>query len=275
MIYYSRPEKPSNNYDLFNYNNPYVEFYDNGNKRIEVEYKNSIKHGSSKSWYVSGQIEEQATFIDGKLDGEFTSWHENGAKHIKENYCNGELDGNSIHWHDNGQKSLEADFLLGELNGVCTSWHSDGSLINESVYENGAIKISMKHNEESDNIQPEANDIIVKDGLAYQSTLYTGRYTSKYKNGNTYTDGYYDKGLKESNWIEFYKNGNKKSDGNYLNGKREGIWLEYCMDKQHPKEIYYKNGVRQLTKYPAINYLVDFTIPLGMITYFVFTIIQY
>jgi len=71
-------DDPLNYYDLFENNNPYVEFHENGNKRIEISYKGEHMHGPFKSWYESGQIEEQATYTDNKLDGKYTSWHENG-----------------------------------------------------------------------------------------------------------------------------------------------------------------------------------------------------
>ena len=78
MIYIDRSKNPLDYYDLFDNNDPYVEFQENGKKRIEISYKGEHMHGPFKCWYESGQIEEQATYENNKLDGKYISWHEDG-----------------------------------------------------------------------------------------------------------------------------------------------------------------------------------------------------
>jgi len=139
MIYRDYPENPLDYYDLFDNNNPYVEFHENGNKRIEINFKDGLLHGSRRCWYESGQIEEQATYENDKLNGTYISWHENGIKDVDEIYFQGELDGTSTHWYKNGQKSAEINYSKGVKDGQLVLWHEDGSKKSEVIYSNGRM----------------------------------------------------------------------------------------------------------------------------------------
>jgi len=281
-------DNPLNYYDLFENNNPFVEFHENGNKRVEISYKGEHMHGPFKCWYESGQIEEQATYADNKLDGKYISWHENGIKAVDEIYFKGELDGTSTHWYDNGQKKLEVDYLLGKVNGTYTRWHKDGTLDQQAVYANGKIE-SFKGQYpdlfDNDNLTT-VSDIFIKDGIAYKNTPYTGKFITKHKNGSIHLEGYYINGLKEYSWTEFYDNNQKKkytnyeggikqgpssewnnhgeSFGHYINGKKDGLWHEYIGNRKKPKKIFYRNGVRQLTRYSTFNILISIAITLAI-----------
>lgn len=49
-----------------------------------------------------------------------------------------------------------------------------------------------------------------RNGYVYKkgtSTLYTGKSTSKYKNGNIHTNGAYKNGEKDGEWITYFENG--------------------------------------------------------------------
>ena len=285
-------DNPLNYYDLFENNNPYVEFHENGNKRVEISYKGEHMHGPFKCWYESGQIEEQATYVDNKLDGKYISWHENGIKAADEIYFKGELDSTSTHWYDNGQKKLEVDYLLGVVNGTYTRWHKNGTLDQQAFYVDGKIESFRGVNPDlfDGNSLTTVSDIFIKDGVAYKNTPYTGKFITEHKNGNTHIEGYYIDGLKEYTWTEFYDNHHKQectnyqegvkqgssskwskygeSFGCYLNGKKDGLWHEYIGNRKKPKKILYANGVRQLTRYPLINILTNIATPLAIIIYF-------
>jgi antitoxin component YwqK of YwqJK toxin-antitoxin module len=69
---------------------PYVEYYDNGQKKSEWHYK------------------------DGKPDGLWTEWHENGKKLKERHYKNGKPEGPWTYWNENGQKRREFHFKNGK-----------------------------------------------------------------------------------------------------------------------------------------------------------------
>ena len=70
--------------------------------------------------YGNGQVREEATFKDGKLDGKWTWWYENGQKKSEIYYKDGKYDGKVTLWYENGQIFLEATFKDGEcISGDC------------------------------------------------------------------------------------------------------------------------------------------------------------
>jgi len=78
-------------------------------------------------WYNNGQKESEENFKDGKLDGLETQWNYNGKKFVEGTWKDGKQDGLWTTWYINGQKEMEGIFKDG--NGVSfTSWNKDGSV---------------------------------------------------------------------------------------------------------------------------------------------------
>ena len=46
---------------------PYVEYYDNGQKRLEIQYKNGEREGLSIGWHENGQKESEGHYKNGEL----------------------------------------------------------------------------------------------------------------------------------------------------------------------------------------------------------------
>ena len=107
------------------------EFYSNGFPKVIKTYKVSkdkIELVKEIEWYKQGQKSEERNYKDGKLDGLVTGWYENGQKEFEGTYKNGELDGFVTGWWSNGQKWYERTFKDGELISV-KKWNEDGNLI--------------------------------------------------------------------------------------------------------------------------------------------------
>lgn len=50
----------------------YIEYYFNGNKFLEAEYKDSKLNGSYKKYYIHGDLEVDGEYENGKKSGIFT-----------------------------------------------------------------------------------------------------------------------------------------------------------------------------------------------------------
>ena len=94
---------------------PYVEYYQNGKKKVDRHYKN------------------------GEPDGLWTEWHSNGKKWSENHYKNGKLDGLYAMWYPNGQKSEEAHYKNGKPDGLWTRWDQNGRKDSEVQYKDGTI----------------------------------------------------------------------------------------------------------------------------------------
>ena len=94
-------------------NNEYVNdsgiyFYLNKERATSIDYIISSDYtGIFKSWYVNGQLKEETTYKDGKIDKLDRSWNENGQLRVECTYKDNKKDGLCKHWYDNGQLKEE------------------------------------------------------------------------------------------------------------------------------------------------------------------------
>jgi len=101
--------------DKLHLNGKHTEYYDDGQKKEEGNYKDSEKQGLWTTWYENGQKEEEANWKDDELDGLLTYWHENGKKEGEINFKDGEEDGLETWWYSTGQKEAECTYREGKL----------------------------------------------------------------------------------------------------------------------------------------------------------------
>jgi len=59
---------------------PVVEYYENGKKKSEGNFKNSLQDGLWTIWHENGQKKEEGHFINGSPDGLWTLWDKDGNK---------------------------------------------------------------------------------------------------------------------------------------------------------------------------------------------------
>ena len=65
--------------------------FENGQLEMEANFKDGELDGLVKLWYDNGQLEEEGNFKDGKKDGLFKTWDENGQLELEVNYKDGVL----------------------------------------------------------------------------------------------------------------------------------------------------------------------------------------
>jgi antitoxin component YwqK of YwqJK toxin-antitoxin module len=70
-------------------NGPYVEYYENGKKKLESHYKDGLQDGLETFWLEDGQKKEESHWKNHKLDGLGTKWNEDGKKVLEIQYKDG------------------------------------------------------------------------------------------------------------------------------------------------------------------------------------------
>lgn len=70
-----------------------VEYWPNGNKRIEGSYKNNKREGDWTYWYEKGIVWSKGSFKDGLSNGKFDIYKEDGSRYMQSSYTNGIPDG--------------------------------------------------------------------------------------------------------------------------------------------------------------------------------------
>lgn len=114
-------------------------FSSNGKPSYTYTLKNGYKNGKQTVWFFNGNVEVEATYIEGNLEGEYKSYYPSGKIKEVENYSNGKQTGKSIYYYESGKVKSEEQYLNDEGHGVFKEYNSAGKLIHTHVYRNGYI----------------------------------------------------------------------------------------------------------------------------------------
>jgi antitoxin component YwqK of YwqJK toxin-antitoxin module len=117
----------------------WVNFSANGQKELEENYKDGMKHGLDTMWDENGQKFNDESYRDGMKHGLDTKWDENGQKISEENYKDGMKHGLGTVWYSNGQKFYEIYYKDGKQHGSIIEWYKNGQKRTEAVYKNGEM----------------------------------------------------------------------------------------------------------------------------------------
>ena len=94
----------------------YDELEMRGNIFDKIAYhKGSPYTGKAINYYENGQKRRERNYKDGKEDGLCTEWYQNGQKFVEENYKDGKLDGLMIGYNKDGTGGYRRTYKDGEL----------------------------------------------------------------------------------------------------------------------------------------------------------------
>ena len=93
----------------------YVEYFENGQKRIEEHLKLGKRNGLMTEWDKKGQKESETNWKNGKKEGLLTEWYENGQKKHEVKWKNGEIDGLLTEWDKEGNVTKTETYKDGKL----------------------------------------------------------------------------------------------------------------------------------------------------------------
>ena len=113
-----------------------------GQDRNDVVYLHNQEEpftGKNLCKYENGQNKVEGNYKDGKLDGKWTWWYDNGQKDREANYKDGNPDGKWTWWYENGQKMVEGNYKDGKGVGKWIRWHENGQIRSEENYKDGVL----------------------------------------------------------------------------------------------------------------------------------------
>jgi len=163
------------------------EFYESGDVKREVDYKNGVKDGVEREWSRDGWVVYLCEYQLGlRHGGEMTCDPESGERSIYHEFKLGKLHGKSIIWNDDGTKYMETDYVMNVTSrlvvygggdrkvretefkdGVMSrsrGWNSDGSLWYECVYEGESERMVVLNDDKGRNCALEEGDVEVWKG---------------------------------------------------------------------------------------------------------------
>ena len=112
------------------------EYYENGQKQSQLNFKDGKMDGLGTRWYRNGQMEKEVTYRDGKKDGLLTEWYGNGQKRLELNYKDGKEDGLTTLWYENGKKQGEGTYK-GDKLMTAVIWKPNGEKCPETNIVDG------------------------------------------------------------------------------------------------------------------------------------------
>ena len=111
-------------------------FYPDGTSIIEeFNWKNDLKDGSWKQYFINEQVKSIGTYINGKLEGQFKSYNPDGKTELEGTYLNGLPNGDWKRYDDNG-------------NYLTTIKYEKGFITNMDELEDDDIFFFMKEQEQ-------------------------------------------------------------------------------------------------------------------------------
>ena len=241
------------------YDGKWIEWYENGQKNLEKNYKDGKQDGLENFWYENGQKKYEVNYKNEKLDGLYTSWYPSGKKNTKLIYNDGKLNGPYTLFHENDETKEEGTYKDGELDGKSISWYENGQKKSESNWEKGLLAGKMI--QYLDTGQKE--EVIFKNGKEDgKSTLWwdwegqkknrigffengekTGTWTYWSFDGKETWEITYKDGKKwEGKNVVHYLNHQKMYEGTYRNGRKDGLWILWYEDGNKWREKTFNEG---------------------------------
>jgi len=116
------------------YTGTYTEFYDSGNKRIEMNLAEGKRNGKITLFFETEKIQEIRSYVSGLMDGTWITWNNNSVKIAEASYKRNKKHGKWYIWDDNGVKRYEMEYKEGEKIGTWYIWDEDGNLLKKRTF---------------------------------------------------------------------------------------------------------------------------------------------
>jgi len=125
-LYYDKSDK------LFS--GDYKEYYDNGQVRQEMTVLNGRIDGMVNVWFRTGNLKETRVFKEGRRSGVWVSYNEQGKKTGEASYKDDLKDGPWKIWDDAGILRYDMLYRKGEKSGLWIMYDSNGLKVSEKNY---------------------------------------------------------------------------------------------------------------------------------------------
>lgn len=192
-------------------NGNYVSYNKEGNKLIELQYKNGDKDGVYLTFYSCGNVEEEYPYKSGVGTGAGKYYYETGELFADYTIKNDELDGLYTVYFKNGKVQKTINYKDGTIKGEFKSYYADGNPYQTGQYKDGAAE---------------------------------GEWLYYHRNGKLESKGSFNADNQVGKWETFYDNGKKQQVSNFNDdGELEGISTWYDLDGIRHYEKTYKNDL--------------------------------
>ena len=112
------------------------QYFSSGKLMKEMCFEHNMPVGDEKIYHPNGQVETEAHYIAGKMEGMTRSWNIEGVLVFEGEYKEGKRCGKFNKYYDTGKPKLLQTFVGDELHGVKKCFNEKGE-VTESRYAHG------------------------------------------------------------------------------------------------------------------------------------------
>lgn len=194
----------------------YLEYFSDGNKKAQMNFRNDSLFGAYTKFYHSGKLMERGNADIAKGTGYQESFFENGKRRKYEQWLNG-MPVKDVEYDEMGRLIRENSLINGEYIGTNFFYNSEGKLLSK-----GQLYNNMKHG----NYEYFYLNGVRKSLEVYKYDTIVSE-TNWFDNGKLSSESKYKNGLKTGWYREYYMTGNLKLEQEYLKGMRHGTYKSY------------------------------------------------
>ena len=239
-------------------NGKYIEYYKNGQIKVQGNNKDGKRDGEFKAFLRNGKSAGSVFYKDGKIikstlvnsmrdNASFSlttdiNYNLNSHEIVTDEFPNqllkqyfvfnknGLLDGESREYYEEGDIQSVSSFKNNVADGIFISYYQNGNIKDKQNYKNG--------NEEGEGLFYYENGQLEEKYFLKNGEI-DGEAFAYYPSGKLEVKDFFKDGKKEGESIFYHENGNIKQKSTFKNGKREGDLF-----------IYFPSGkLRQTEKY--------------------------
>ncbi|HRE73256.1 MAG TPA: hypothetical protein PK798_09680 [Flavobacteriales bacterium] len=223
------------------------------------------RQGLYKSYYSTGELYREITYVDGKADGYIKEYFKNGKisfhNELKNDtrhgsakdyfldgtiqgeyqYVDGKKNGKSIIYYKTNAVRYEVDYKDDKYSGKIKEYYPSGELKYEGEYVNGEV---------SGNVVNYFRDGKVESKYVYLNGKGNGPFETFYENGKTRSKGTMKNGKRSGKCTSWFENGQINEEEEFDDdGKGNGVQKEYDEDGKLIVETELKKGNLVAYKY--------------------------
>lgn len=120
--------------DGVKYTGRYLSYYENGQKKIEMNLKEGKKHGKIRIYFDNGNLHELQSYRNNLMSGKWEMYNLEKAKLSVAHYKRGRKHGKWKIWDDNGNLLYKLQYNRGQKTGKWKKYNSEGTIINVRDY---------------------------------------------------------------------------------------------------------------------------------------------
>lgn len=195
---------------IYRFRNNDILFYE----KINRYNSDGLKEGVWKTFNEEGNLVEEKTYKNGKLNGYVKNYNSSGFLISTFRYENDEPVENKNQaekdveikeeYDELGNLIFQGGFFFDTPIGIHRYYNSNGNVIKSKVYNTNGNLLS--------------EGIINNDGSKH------GKWTEYFEEGNIQAEGNFLNDKKNGRWTYYHKNGKIQQTGSYINGNLTGLW---------------------------------------------------